>query len=55
MAPTASFYIIIIGKTALSEPWPSLQDSAGFVYQPSGFNFFGYCNCNFITEQGRQP
>jgi hypothetical protein len=35
---------IIIGKTALFEPQPSLEDSARFIYwiTPSGFHFFGF-------------
>jgi hypothetical protein len=47
--------IIITGKTALSEPQPSLKDYARLVYRPSGFHFFGFHNNNFFTEQGQQP
>jgi hypothetical protein len=47
--------IIIIGKTAFFEPQPSLEDSASFVYKPSGIHFFGFPSNNCFTEQGRQP
>jgi hypothetical protein len=48
---TKAVEIIIIGKTALFEPQPSLEDSARFVWiRPSGFHFFGFRNDNSFTE-----
>jgi hypothetical protein len=37
--------IIIIGKKDLSEPQPSSEESASFVFiRPPSFHFFGFCN-----------
>jgi hypothetical protein len=42
-------FIIIIGKRALFEPYPSVEDSARFVNSLElGFHFFGFCNNNFF-------
>jgi hypothetical protein len=41
--------IIIIGKTVLFEPYPSLEDSARFV-TPSGFHISGFRNNNFLQS-----
>jgi hypothetical protein len=42
----------IIGKTALTEPLPSLEDFSRFVWvNPSGFHFFGFRNNNFLRSK----
>jgi hypothetical protein len=45
--------INIIGKTAIFEPQPSLEDSASFVssIRPSGFHFFGFRNNIFFLQR----
>jgi hypothetical protein len=49
--PLSSITITIIGKTALFEPWPSLGDSARFVFnQTIGFHFFGFRNNHFLQS-----
>jgi hypothetical protein len=46
--------IIIIGKTAPFEPWPSLEDSIKFFWiKPSRFHFLNFETILFFTEQGR--
>jgi hypothetical protein len=49
---------IIIGRTAVFEPWPSLEDSAIFVYsllcvvnQTIRFYFFGFRNSTFLQSK----
>jgi hypothetical protein len=46
-----TFKFIIIGKTALFQPQPSLEGSD----IASGFHLFGFRDNNFFTEKGRQP
>jgi hypothetical protein len=49
--------IIMIGKTALFEPWPFSEDPVRFVHsqlcvvnRPSCFHFVGCCNDNFFLQ-----
>jgi hypothetical protein len=47
----SSLSFIIIGKTTLFEPQPSLEHSARFTLRPSGFHLFEFCKKNYLIAR----